>query len=145
MKRRKAREYALQILFSMENGEGLSSSDIGKVSSEFLANFSPENVEEIADIPFLRKLLTFVTSEHEALDEEIEKFSENWKLYRMTKIDRNIIRIGATELKNFQDVPPKVTIDECVELAKKYGSEDSSAFINGLLDKIRSSIGREAV
>jgi transcription antitermination protein NusB len=145
MKRRKAREYALQILFSLENGEGLSNSDLGKVSSEFLANFSPENVETIADIPFLRRLLTIVTSEHEALDEEIEKYSDNWKLYRMTKIDRNIIRIGASELKNFQDIPPKVTIDECVELAKKYGSEDSSAFINGVLDKFRSSTGREAV
>lgn len=145
MKRRKAREYALQILFSMENGSGIAEEDLSSTIERFVHNFSPENVEEIADVPYLRRILAGIQSSLNDLDKEIEKYSENWKLYRMTKIDRNIMRIGAAELKNFDDIPAKVTIDECVELGKKYGSEDSSSFINGVLDKIRMAAGRETI
>jgi N utilization substance protein B len=60
----------------------------------------------------------------------------------MTRIDRNILRIGAEELKSFKDIPPKVTLDECVELAKRFGTDDSSAFVNGILDKVSHSLGR---
>lgn len=144
MKRRKSREYALQILFSMENGLGIAEENLSSTLERFIHNFSPENVEEIADLPFLRRLLAGIQTELSALDADIEKYSDNWKLYRMTKIDRNILRIGATELKLFADIPPKVTLDECVELGKKFGADDSSSFINGVLDKIRISVGREA-
>jgi N utilization substance protein B len=60
----------------------------------------------------------------------------------MTKVDRNILRIGTEELKSFTDIPARVTLDECVELAKRFGTEDSSAFVNGVLDKVRITLGR---
>jgi len=93
-------------------------------------------------VPYLQRLLAGILSDLPNLDMEIEKHSEHWKLYRMTKIDRNILRIGVEELKSFHDIPPKVSLDECVELAKRFGTDDSSAFVNGILDKVRHSFGR---
>ena len=92
---------------------------------------------------FLQRLVQGILRDLPNLDEEIENHSDHWKLYRMTRIDRSILRIGAEELKSFSDIPPKVTLDECVELAKRFGTEDSSAFVNGILDKLRRALGRE--
>ncbi len=83
-----------------------------------------------------------ICTDLELIDSELERHSEHWKLYRMTSVDRNVLRIGVEELKNFRDVPSKVTLDECVELAKRFGTDDSSAFVNGVLDKVRHSLGR---
>jgi len=143
MRRRKSREYALQILFSLENTASESESlDVGRMVQTYLENFAPKNWEEITDIPYLRRLLSGILSDQQSLDETLEKHSEHWKLYRMTKIDRNILRIGAEELKSFKDIPPKVTIDECVELAKRFGTDDSSSFVNGILDQVRIAFER---
>ncbi|MGZ3695008.1 MAG: transcription antitermination factor NusB [Bdellovibrionota bacterium] len=146
MRRRKSREFALQILFALENqSEGEFSPDPTSVPiavSSYVTNFGPKNTEEITDLPYLQRLVAGICAELQNIDAEIVRYSEHWKLYRMTKIDRNILRIGVEELKNFLDIPPKVTIDECVELAKRFGTEDSSAFINGILDKARVSMGR---
>lgn len=146
MRRRKSREFALQILFALENqSEGEFNPDVGSVPlavSSYIVNFGPKNADEITDIPYLQRLVSGICADLENIDKEIERYSEHWKLYRMTKIDRNILRIGVEELKNFQDIPPKVTIDECVELAKRFGTDDSSAFVNGILDKARLSFGR---
>ena len=144
MRRRKSREFALQILFSLENQDEHDLSEIPAQAavSNFLAGFAPKNLEEVADVPYLQRLMAGILSDVKALDEELEKYSEHWKLYRMTKIDRNILRIGAEELKSFKDIPSRVTIDECVELAKRFGTDDSSAFVNGILDRLRTSLGR---
>lgn len=144
MRRRKSREFALQILFSLENQEVLPSdgSEVQLAVTSYLQNFAPRNFEEIADVPYLQRLLAGILSDLHALDAELEKHSEHWKLYRMTRIDRNILRIGAEELKSFRDIPPKVSLDECVELAKRFGTEESSAFVNGILDKVSHSLGR---
>lgn len=144
MRRRKSREIALQILFSLENQEEHALSEIQAQAAvnSYLDAFAPKNLDEVADVPYLRRLMGGILSDVTTLDEQLEKYSEHWKLYRMTKIDRNILRIGAEELKSFEDIPSRVTIDECVELAKRFGTDDSSAFVNGILDKLRSSLGR---
>ena len=87
-------------------------------------------------IDYARLLLSGVIREQEAIDKYIEAASEHWKLGRTTYIDRSILRLGVFEMLFSQDVPPKVAIDEAIEMAKKYGNEESRDFINGILDKI---------
>lgn len=146
MRRSKSREFALQILFSLETHNGqdtsLDSEHAQLAVKTYLQNFAPRNFEETADVPYLMRLVTGICAELTSIDAELEKHSEHWKLYRMTRIDRNVLRIGVEELKSFRDVPSKVTLDECVELAKRFGTDDSSSFVNGVLDKVRHSLGR---
>jgi N utilization substance protein B len=146
MRRRKSREFALQILFALENqAQDEFAPDPASVPlavSSYVANFGPRNTDEITDLPYLNRLVSGICADLRNIDKEIERYSEHWKLYRMTKIDRNILRIGVEELKNFKDIPPRVTLDECVELAKRFGTDDSSAFVNGILDKACSALGR---
>ena len=71
------------------------------------------------------------------IDDIIGRFSEHWRLSRMSKIDRNILRLSIYELLYLSDIPPAVTINEAVELGKRFGTEESGSFINGILDKIR--------
>lgn len=148
MRRRKSRELALQVLFSLETQNGqetsLDSEHAQLALADYMQNFAPKNFEEIVDVPYLQRLVAGICADVKAIDAELEKHSEHWKLYRMTRIDRNVLRIGVEELKSFRDVPSKVTLDECVELAKRFGTDDSSAFVNGVLDKVRHSLGRAA-
>jgi N utilization substance protein B len=74
------------------------------------------------------------------IDQLIERFSENWRLDRMTLIDRNILRMAIFELIYCNDIPPKVTLNEAIDLGKRYGSEDSGSFINGILDRIQKEV-----
>jgi N utilization substance protein B len=90
--------------------------------------------KEIVD--YSRFLLVGITSERERLDQHLEKASEHWKLSRFTYVDKNILRIGAYEMLFSPDVPPKVAIDEAIELAKAYGDQDSGRFVNGVLDEL---------
>lgn len=83
-----------------------------------------------------------VADELARVDDMIRKASVNWRLERMARVDRNILRIGAWELVHSNDVPRAVIIDEGVELAKKFGTEDSSSFVNGVLDRIAEDLGR---
>lgn len=146
MRRRKAREVALQLLFSLENqsrdGVSLPKANVEMITREYFENFGPKNFEEIVDTAFLRRLLQEILSDAEATDSDIENYSDHWKISRMTKIDRNIIRIGIEEIFHFEDIPPKVTLDECVEMAKRFGNEESSAFVNGILDRALAASGR---
>lgn len=77
-----------------------------------------------------------------AIDELIRKASKNWRLERMTRVDRNVLRLGAWELANQREVPRAVILDEAVEIAKRYGTEESGAFVNGVLDRIADDCGR---
>lgn len=79
----------------------------------------------------------------ERVDAEITKASAHWRLERMARVDRNVLRLGAWELLYRQDVPRAVILDEAVELAKAYGTEDSGAFINGVLNRIAENVGRK--
>lgn len=77
-----------------------------------------------------------------AVDKRITAASQNWRLERMSRVDRNLLRMSTWELMDAKDVPRAVVIDEAVELAKSYGTEDSSGFVNGVLDRIATDLGR---
>jgi N utilization substance protein B len=84
-----------------------------------------------------------VTEHRQEIDRLIEERSENWRLNRMTIIDRNILRIAIFELLYCGDIPPKVTLNEAIDLGKRYGSEESGSFINGILDRIQNEVIRK--
>jgi transcription antitermination protein NusB len=88
-------------------------------------------------------LVEGVASHLEELDALIVRYSEHWRLERMVAVDRNLLRLAAYELLYQSGIPPKVVINEAVELAKRYGTEVSGAFVNGILDHIRLALGRE--
>jgi N utilization substance protein B len=128
------REAALQMLFALEAGGGSAE----RVIMHYwrLTPGDPEG-REYAD-----KIVRGVGGELDGVDETIRKASTNWRLERMTRVDRNVLRLGAWELMKSSDVPRAVILDEAVELAKRFGSEESGAFVNGVLDRIAEDIGR---
>ncbi len=86
---------------------------------------------------FFSELVNGVLQNRRRIDRVIERFSSNWKMSRMSCVDRNILRIAVYELLNRSDIPAKVSINEAIDIGKKYGSEESGSFINGILDSIR--------
>ena len=127
--RRKAREMALQILFQ---GEHFPEANLKENEKHFLSSFPVHKEIEL----FGAKLYEGVKEHLEEIDLLLQKYSEHWKLYRMSPIDRNILRIALFEMFYLKDIPASVSIDEAIEIAKHYGTEDSGAFVNGILDKI---------
>ncbi len=128
--RSQCREWALQFLYQAEFVGSRSREDL----EGFWAHFHPEGPGVPA---YLKELIAGVASHLEELDALIVRYSEHWRLERMTVVDRNLLRLAAFELLYQPKIPPKVVIHEAVELAKRYGSEDSGAFINGILDQIQ--------
>jgi transcription antitermination factor NusB len=126
--RRKARELAIQILYYMEFAKG----SVGELFDVICDNFNPSK----AIRAFSKELVYGVRENIDHLDKMIRESSKNWRLERMSAVDRSILRLGAFEILYVDDTPPKVAIDEAIELGKKYGSEESGAFINGILDSI---------
>ncbi len=92
--------------------------------------------------PYLAQLLKGIAQHQEELDALISRYSEHWRLDRMSVVDRNLLRLATYELLFQPEVPAKVVINEAVQLAKRFGAEDSGAFVNGLLDRIRLAVGR---
>jgi len=134
-KRRSSRELALKFLYQFELNEG----NIDEQMKLFLErNSSHDEVDT-----FMKKLVVSTLKQIKEIDEIIQRFSNNWVLDRMTVIDRNILRIGTCELLYNFSTPPKVAINEAVDIAKKYGNEDSPEFVNGILDKIYKKIGQK--
>lgn len=129
--RRKARETALQVLYKMDIADG--------GASEFDADME-ELIPGTPSRRYCEELVTGVAANRGRIDSTIEEYSENWAVDRMTIVDRNILRLAVYELRYCADVPYRVIIDEAVELAKRYGSEESGPFINGILDKIRKGL-----
>lgn len=133
-KRTKSREFALQILYQMD-----ISGDNYEVS---LDNFwqaraqIKEKIEEEVK-SFTHQLVKGVADNLEKIDAKISQYATNWQLKRIAVVDRNILRLGGFELMFRDDIPPKVSINEAVELAKKYSSIEASKFVNGILDKIK--------
>jgi len=84
-----------------------------------------------------------VDANHAAIDQAITAASENWRIERMTRLDRNLLRLGTFELMKLREVPSPVILDEAVELAKEFGTAESSAFVNGVLARIARDLGRE--
>ena len=132
--RSSGRESALQMLFAMEAGGGSA--------ERVLAAYWRETPGDPEGREYADQVVRGVADELTAVDEAIRKASTNWRLERMARVDRNVLRLGAWELKRCADVPRAVILDESVELAKKFGSEDSGAFVNGVLDRIATDAGR---
>ena len=128
-KRTQSREYALKILYQAE----LTRREIHLAGEKFWSEYESidRNVRSFADV-----LTLGVEKNKTEIDDKISMHATNWQLKRMAVIDRNVIRIGVFELLFACDAPPKVAINEAVELAKKYGDMESSKFVNGVLDKI---------
>jgi len=93
---------------------------------------------------YAEQIVCGVESSLSEIDKKIEEASQNWRLMRMSRVDRNLLRLGTWELMFKPDVPRAVILDESVELAKSFGSEESSGFVNGVLDRIASDLGRTA-
>ena len=132
--RTKARECALQALYQLDTSDG----DAREAVRGVLAHFDEADPEKPdADTGrFADELVRGVQSERAAIDELIQKSSTHWKLDRMARVDRNILRLAVYEILRRADVPVRVTLNEAIELGKKYGSEESSSFVNGVLDRI---------
>ncbi len=134
--RRRAREIALQVLYQREfNRRG-----IDEALSLFWNNF--EALKGAMD--FSERIIRGVEEHRDELDRIIEKYSSHWKIGRMAHVDRNILRIAIYELLYCNDIPPKVAINEAIDIGKKFGTEDSGSFINGILDKVKSEEKRQA-
>lgn len=100
----------------------------------------PQIAEHPNDVQrFCRKLLEGIVAMRAELDEEIVRFSKNWRIERMAAIDRNILRLAIYEILREPSIPPRVSINEAIEISKRFGTGDSSAFINGILDKVSSA------
>ena len=132
-KRTKARERALQALYQID----VASTDLEEALARFWRSFEPveREVRELAEA-----LVRGVAAHRRRIDEAVEAVSVNWRLDRMAKVDRNVLRLAVHELLHRPDVPVKVVIDEAIELGKKFGSESSGAFVNGVLDRIASGL-----
>ncbi|MET3195829.1 N utilization substance protein B [Bacillus sp. OAE603] len=125
MKRRKARELALQTLFTMD----LSEADASDALQHVL-----EEAEEKEDV-FLESIVSNFVKHKDEIDNKLSSNIESWTIDRLGNVDRNILRIALVEIDFLEDVPKSVTINEAIEIAKIYGDDDSSKFINAVLSK----------
>jgi N utilization substance protein B len=130
--RREARELALQILFALD-----SNSTAGV--RETLLTFREEQGYVAAKVrEFAEDLVLGVQAEKETIDEAIKARSKNWSLSRMPRVDLNVMRLAAFELMFRPDIPKKVSINEAIEIVRRYGDKESPAFVNGILDEIEA-------
>ena len=104
----------------------------------------PPSVEEIALRVFAEPLIRGTLQNRDALDAHIQKHAQNWDLHRMAVVDRNILRLAIYEMLFREDIPPIVSINEAVDIAKKFSTQDSGKFVNGLLDKVKGELMRPA-
>lgn len=128
-RRTKARECALKILYQID-----ITKDDYKNSLKGFWERRPDIEESVKE--FTTQLVKGVMENIEKIDKAISEYATNWQIDRMAVIDRNILRIATFELLYVDDIPPKVSINEAVDIAKRYGDKDSGKFVNGILDKI---------
>ena len=131
-KRTLARDLALKFLYQI---------DITKDALSGELEFFWQNQEDVESSvkEFAETLINGVAGKLNDIDKKISQFADNWELKRMAVVDRNILRLATFELLYLLDIPPKVTINEAVELAKRYGDVNSGRFINGIVDKIHKT------
>jgi N utilization substance protein B len=136
--RRKTREFVLQVLFAADAQSADPLEFLPFLQDHFLVD--DEQVLRLDRVmeEFAQRLLSAVAENKDAIDELISRQSHNWKIYRMNKVDRNILRMAIAELVEFPDIPPSVTMNEAIDLGKRYGAEHSAAFVNGILDQVCS-------
>ncbi len=130
--RRRAREAALKVLFQMDLAGG-------QADEALAAYWQCFDLEAEGD-EYATALVKGIEEHREEIDRAIGRASTRWRLERMATVDRNILRIGAYELIHRPDVPPRVALDEAIELGKRFGGDESGAFINGVLDRLARSL-----
>jgi N utilization substance protein B len=133
--RRKARELALQVLYQID----LAGLEPAPALELFCEHFEAGK----RSMPYTRRLVQGVVDNRQEFDTMIGSHAENWRPERMSVIDRNILRLALYELRYQTDVPARVVINEAIEVAKRFGNEESGSFINGILDAIRKSTRAE--
>jgi N utilization substance protein B len=133
--RRFARELAMQALFSMDMSSAFSPEMLADYRSGFPLN------KRVG--PYFERLTGGVLQYREDIDKVIERYSSNWKVRRMACVDRNVLRLAVFELLYCGDIPAKVSINEAIDIAKKFGSSESGSFINGILDSIRTALDKQ--
>ncbi|WKZ57326.1 MAG: transcription antitermination factor NusB [Bdellovibrionota bacterium] len=142
--RRAAREAVLQVLYACDALDCWVVAEAERCLDHF------QQHQEVAHEPggehesFARSLLSGVVQHRGEIDEAIARCSTRWSLARMSQVDRNIIRLGAYELLHCDDIPRNVSINEAIELAKRFGADDSPTFVNGVLDKAASLLVPES-
>ena len=145
--RRRARAVALQVLYAMDS---VGDADPGVALAAHLREFGVSQDEDLGEPPEERAfdenlaaaLISGVCEHRVGLDEILTQLSQNWRVERLARVDRNVLRIALYELAHSQaEVPARVAINEAVELAKRYGSEEAPAFVNGLLDSALDLLG----
>jgi N utilization substance protein B len=134
-RRRKAREVALQVLFEI---------DVLEIDSKEAIDLFWDNFEAPKEARgFSSLLIQGVKERQKEIDSLIETCSDNWALSRMSRVDRNILRIAVYEFLYCEDVPPKVTLNEAIDLGKEFGTENSGSFINGILDALNAKLQKD--
>jgi N utilization substance protein B len=128
-RRSRAREVALQLLYQRDLNPG--------VNRAAVEQFVRDRLRDPALGPFCLALYDGVSAHAADIDRRLAAAAVNWRLPRMAAVDRNVLRLGAFELLHTPETPPSVALDESVELARRYGSADSPAFVNGVLDRLR--------
>jgi N utilization substance protein B len=135
-KRREGREAAVQFLFQHDLNAGTQA----ELENDFWElRPSTKNVRDFSDA-----LIKGVLANKAAIDERIQKYTANYELHRIAAVDRNILRVAIYEMLFCNDVPPVVSINEAIEIAKRYGAEESGRFVNGILDRVKLDLTRPA-
>jgi N utilization substance protein B len=137
--RRQARECALQIVFQLDTWPSPKVQDANDAVDRFFENFDAPDEKARA---LAAAMARGVTEHRTALDELVQRHSPRWKVARMAMVDRNILRVAAWELQYDTETDAAVVIDEAIEIAKRYGAEQSGAFVNGILDGVGRELGR---
>lgn len=135
-RRSRAREVALQLLYQHDLNPGLD--------REAIEEFVRERLLEEGLRPFALALYDGVLAQQAGIDEQLAAAAENWRLKRMTPVDRNVLRLGGFELLHAPETPSRVVLDEAIELARRYGSANSPGFVNGVLDRLLRNIPKPA-
>jgi len=141
--RRLARELALQALYSLDLNDGLTAPQaLAYVAAGFQTEEGEPRERDAQAELYAQQLVEGTVGNLPAIDEIVQKASRNWRLERMARVDRNVLRLATYELGFVPDVPVKVVINEAIEVAKRYGGGESAAFVNGLLDRISQELKR---
>lgn len=139
-KRRQAREFAVQFLFQGDFNPDCHKSDMDDALRLFWGD--KEASDDVK--AFATELIQGTVAHQAQVDELIRKYTENWELGRMAAVDRNVLRLAIYEMLHRPDVPPVVSINEAVDIAKKFSTAESGKFVNGILDRVRKDIPRDA-
>src|SRR5581483_7162958 len=160
-KRREARERAVQFLFQhdLNPPEKLEEAieqfwqsqraaaiaeEKGSATWGQEVELPPPSADEAAVRLFAEPLIRGAIEHRNAVDEQIKKYAKNWELHRIAAVDRNILRLAIYEMLYREDIPPVVSINEAVDIAKKFSTQDSGKFVNGILDKVKGELMRPA-